>query len=235
MLVLRLLCLIGLAACFLSTLSGCPAEDDSSSAPGAKDSAKADDHSHRWDGVTDAAGAVQPTESLPAPPGDGAPGEEAADASGQGAGGAAPEATIVHADLGPEELVRHYLMLGSAGDLSRIADYVDPRCYKGPIGRVDAVRLVGTLMTLDALSLAPVFQTEEKARVNYHLVGGVAAGEKKPEITIGGEEVAARAAILNTEDVERRGWLDLAFGDGLWRVTCAFSYAPPQDTSSVTP
>jgi len=91
------------------------------------------------------------------------------------------------------------------------------------------------LMTLDELSLAPVFQTEEKARVNYHLVGGVAAGEKKPEITIGGEEVAARAAILNTEDVERRGWLDLAFGDGLWRVTCAFSYAPPQDTSSVTP
>ncbi len=232
---LRTLCLTGLAVCFVVALSGCPAGEDSPSASDVNDKAKAADHDHRWDGESEAGRPPESPKTSSGSTGDGTPGEETDAVPGPGAGGGPPEATIVHSELGPEELVRHYLMLGSAGDLSRVVDYVDPRCHKGPIGRVDAVRLVGTLMTLDALSLASVFQTEDKARVNYHLVGGVTAGEKKTEIGIGGEERAERAAILSTAGIERRGSLDLALLDGLWRVTCAFSYVPPEGNADVTP
>jgi len=216
-------------------LSGCPSEEDAASASDANDAAGTTDHTHRWKGEGEAGSLAAPKQSSPAPPGEGSPGGGGAAGSEQGASEAAPEATIVHSELGPEELVRHYLMLGSAGDLVRIADYVDPRCYEGPVGRVDAVRLVGTLMTLDALTLAVVYQTDDKARVNYHLVGGVTAGEKKSETSILGEEIGERAAILTTDEVERRGSLDLAVVDSLWRVTCAFSYLPAQSDGDATP
>jgi hypothetical protein len=126
-------------------------------------------------------------------------------------------------------------MLGSAGDLSRITDYVDPRCFSGPVGRVDSVRLVGTLMTLETLTLSLESENDSAAVVNFHLIGGLAAGEKKIEISIEGEELPERTSVLTTSGVERRGWLDLVFIDRLWRVTCAYSYAPPLGGSGLAP
>lgn len=233
--VLRIFSLIGLAVCLVLGLSGCPTDEGSSASRDAKKPGESDDHGHHWADQEKAAEASRASAKSTSPAGDDGLGEDGARGPAQDAVALTPEATIVHSELGPEELVRHYLMLGSAGDLSRIADYVDPRCYRGPVGRVDAVRLVGTLMTLDALTLASVFQTETKARVNYHLVGGVTAGGKKGEIGIGGEEVGERTAILTTTGIERRGSLDLALIDSLWRVTCTFSYAPSEDNSGASP
>jgi hypothetical protein len=229
--VLRTRPLKGLALAALLVLSGCPTEEEKAAGPSEQGTDQTPDHTHRWDdqkgqtptppNSSDAAGNGTAEGTLGAP--------------GEGAPGGAAEPTIVHAELGPEDLVRHYLMLGSAGDLSRIADYVDPRCFKGPVGRVDAVRVVGTLMTLEGLTLALESQTDTNAVVNYHMIGGITAGEKKTEISIEGEELAERTAILTTAGIERRGWLKLTSVDRLWRVTCAFSYAPPADPLGFAP
>jgi hypothetical protein len=231
LIVLRIRPFRGLALAALLVVSGCPTEEEGVSPATEEGADKPPDHTHGWDDQIDRgekppsssdAGGGGTAEGKPGPPRQDAP-------------GAAAEPTIVHAELGPEDLVRHYLMLGSAGDLSRIADYVDPRCFKGPVGRVDAVRVVGTLMTLEGLTLVLESQADTTAVVNYHLIGGLTAGEKTTEISIEGEELGERTAILTTSGVERRGGLDLIFVDGLWRVTCAFSYVPPSDPSGLVP
>jgi len=180
-----------------------------------------EEHGHDW----------KPGASAPAEP-------PAADGEAKppvGAEPASPEPTIVHSSLGPEDLVRHYLMLGSAGDLSRIADFVEPDCYRGPIGRVDGVRLVGTLMNLEALTLKLESQEEDSAVVSFHLVGGVAAGESRTEISIEGVKLGEQVAVLTSKGVERRGRLKVALSEGLWRVTCGLSFDLGSSAVGVSP
>jgi hypothetical protein len=180
-----------------------------------------DDHAHDWKGGEEsraepAASAGEVTPPVAAEP-------------------VSPEPTIVHSSLGPEDLVRHYLMLGSAGDLSRIADFVEPDCYRGPIGRVDGVRLVGTLMNLEALTLKLESQDDDSAVVSFHLVGGVVAGESRTEISIEGVELGEQVAVLTSKGVERRGRLKVALSEGLWRVTCGLSFDLGSSAGGVTP
>lgn len=181
----------------------------------------ANDHGHDW----------KPGES---------PSEQEASADGEVTSAAAeepasPEPTIVHSSLGPEDLVRHYLMLGSAGDLSRIADFVEPDCYRGPIGRVDGVRLVGTLMNLEALTLKLESQDEDSAVVSFHLVGGVTSGESRNEVSIEGEELGEQVAVLTSKGIERRGRLNVSLSEGLWRVTCGLTFGLGSSAPGVTP
>jgi len=231
--VLRHLRLLGLSVALVFVFSACPQNDEDS--PGTSDEATDKDHSHRW--KDDAEGGKKEA-SRPEPAGAGGiGGGEGGTPSGEGEGlpVPVPEATIVHAELGPEDLARHYLMLGSAGDLSRIADYVDPRCFGGPIGRVDSVRMVGSLMTLDGLTLSLESQTATKATVKFYLIGGSTAGQKMSEISIEDEDLGESTTVITTSRIERRGWLDLVRIDGLWKVTCGFNYGGSKDGEAVAP
>ena len=190
------------------------------SLPGCEEAGDEEEHQHNWqEGETPSAPASSGTSSSP-----GGGGSEDSGQTTAGGAQSTPEPTIVHATLGPEDLARHYLMLASAGDLSRISEFVEPPCYRGPVGRVDAVRLVGSLMILKALTLKVESESQDRATVHFHLIGGLNAGEKKTEISIEGEELGEKVVALSAQDVEREGRLNLTRVDGLWRVTCGFAY-----------
>ena len=212
----------GLVLSTLVALSGCAEPDPN--------------HTHEWEEPTESSKEREPK---PSPE----PSEEGpSEASGPQAPKqpkdktvAPPEPTIVHAEAGPEELARYYLTLGAAGDLSRLSNFVDPRCHDGPIGRVDSARLVGTLMDLEGLTLRLESQSDNRAVVNFQLVGGVTAGVVKQEVDIKGEAVSPRTTALTTTGVERRGWLTLKRSNGLWRVSCDHSYGVKPVSSGSTP
>lgn len=134
------------------------------------------------------------------------------------------EPPIVHASLGPAELVRHYLTLGAAGDHSRIKDYIDPACYEGPVGRVESVRMVGVLMTLGQIEVKVESETVDSAVVGFDLRGSVVAGQSKPEKDLEGVDRPVRTSVLTADDVPRSGKLALSKQAGLWRVSCSHSF-----------
>ena len=91
-------------------------------------------HAHPWDEPTETTEKREPKPPA-GPPDEGAVEADAPEALPQPKDKAPsqPEPVIVHADLGPEELVRHYLTRGAAGDLSRIRNFVDSRCHEGTL------------------------------------------------------------------------------------------------------
>ncbi|MEE2828968.1 MAG: hypothetical protein VX498_07260 [Myxococcota bacterium] len=130
------------------------------------------------------------------------------------------EPTIVHSSLGPDDLVHHYLSLGAAGDLSRVKDFIDPACYDGPIGRVEAVRMVGVRIAVSQLDLLVESEDAEAAVVHFTIQGDVDATNLATEIDLDGNKVELSTASLTIADVKKQGRLTLARKSGLWRVTC---------------
>ena len=90
-------------------------------------------------------------------------------------------------------------------------------------------------MDLEGLSLRLESKSENRAVVNFQLVGGVTSGVVKQEVDIKGEAVSPRTTALTTTGVERRGWLTLRRSNGLWRVSCDHSYGVKPGTSGSTP
>ena len=163
---------------------------------------------------------------------------ESADATPQGgpesgAGGQEtpdiPEVPIPeHRTLGAVDVVHHFLTTGARGDLSKVKHLLDPLCYDSPPARMDPLRMLGVLMTVDDLKVSPMLEEGGEAQVAFEVRGSVEGAAVRTEIDLEGEPVERSPQALSVTDYSKKGSLQLLKQEGLWRVTCepAFQKSP---------
>ena len=148
-----------------------------------------------------------------------APAQPAAGGVATPPGPAAPARPVT-----PEAVARAYLQAGAAQDAARIRALLDPACHgnEGAM-RVDAVRMMGVVMTVASLEVRPAAVTGESATVAY-TVRGSAHGDGA-ETTLFGAKVKMQS--VHMEGASRSGTLRLRRIGRDWKVACEGSPAAP--------
>lgn len=120
----------------------------------------------------------------------------------------------------PEVVVKNYLQLGAAGDLSKIKELVDPACHAGKIGDVDAVKLMGARMTLSEVTATIEPGADDTAIAKYTVKGSVDAKGAHTETDIFGKKVDIKVGSMTMTGVSQSGQLKLKKMDGKWVIGC---------------
>jgi hypothetical protein len=128
------------------------------------------------------------------------------------------------APRGPMQVARAYLRAGAAQDEARVRGLLDPACHgdEGAV-RVDAVRMLGVVMTIESLEVRRAAVTGDTATVPY-TVRGSASGDQA-ETTLFGAKVKMQSVRM--EGASRSGVLKLRRVRGAWKVTCDAATARP--------
>lgn len=116
----------------------------------------------------------------------------------------------------PDVVARHYLELGARNDLAGARELVVADCRQGPVGDVDAVKMMGGRMTLRRCETTVESTQGDDARVRYALSGSVHSDGGTT--TIFGAQVHVGAVNIN--DAQQSGSLHLVRQSGRWLITC---------------
>ncbi|MFO0602251.1 MAG: hypothetical protein U0324_03705 [Polyangiales bacterium] len=119
-------------------------------------------------------------------------------------------------DEAPEVVARRYLELGSRADLAGARALVVAECRQGPVGDVDAVKLMGGRMTLQSCETSVESRQGDDARVRYTVAGSVHSDGGTT--TLFGAQV--HVGGVNVENARQSGSLHLVRQGGRWLVTC---------------
>lgn len=116
----------------------------------------------------------------------------------------------------PEAVARRYLELGARGDLVGAQALVVADCRQGPVGDVDAVKMMGGRMTLQRCETTVASREGDDARVRYEVAGPVHSDGGTT--TLFGAQV--RVGAVNIDNARQSGTLHLVQQSGRWLVTC---------------
>lgn len=126
-------------------------------------------------------------------------------------GGSSP--TVAEA---PEAVARRYLELGARGDLDAVQALVVADCRRGPVGDVDAVKVMGGRMTLRSAETSVESLQGDDARVRYSVAGPVHSDGGTT--TMFGAQVHVGA--VHVDNAQQSGSLHMVRQGGRWLVTC---------------
>lgn len=116
----------------------------------------------------------------------------------------------------PEVVARRYLELGGRNDLAGARALVVPDCQRGPLGEVDAVKMMGARMTVTRVETSVQSQSPTSAMVRYTVSGSVHA--EHGTTTLFGAQVQVNG--VNIDHANQSGSLHMAKVQDRWLVTC---------------
>lgn len=116
----------------------------------------------------------------------------------------------------PEVVARRYLELGGRNDLAGARALVVPDCQRGPLGEVDAVKMMGARMTVTRVETSVQSQSPTSAMVRYTVSGSVHA--EHGTTTLFGAQVQING--VNIDHANQSGTLHMVKPQDRWLVTC---------------
>ena len=119
-----------------------------------------------------------------------------------------------------EDVLRSYLEFGAKGDLAKIKDLVDPKCYDTKVGQVDAVKMMGHRLTVSKITIETKSQTDTAATMQATIAGAIHAKDAKTETTIMGKPVTLTVGTMDADGISLSETLKLVKTAGKWMVTC---------------
>ena len=119
-------------------------------------------------------------------------------------------------DEAPEVVARRYLELGARGDLAGAQALVVADCRQGPVGDVDAVKMMGGRITLQGCETTVESRQGDAARVHY-VVSGPLHSDGGTTTMFGAQ---VHIGAVNIENARQSGALQMVRRDGRWLVTC---------------
>jgi hypothetical protein len=116
----------------------------------------------------------------------------------------------------PAAVVRRYLELGSRGDAAGVRRLVESGCEDTPVGRAEAVTLLGARIALRSVRTRVAILAPAEARVHYTLTGPAAGTDTRTRIL----GATVHFGRVRASSVTRSGVLRVVRTDRGWRVSC---------------
>jgi hypothetical protein len=116
----------------------------------------------------------------------------------------------------PDAAARQYLERGAAGDTAAVRGLIMERCEDTPVGRVEAVQVMGVRMTIRTIRVQVLSSSPTEARVRYSITGS-AQGNNATTRILGATVRIGRVRVAN---VTQSNVLRLQRVNGQWLVAC---------------